>query len=66
MNRVDPTTCEDILTAITQEDASLAGTIRQLMFVFDDLLRVSQDDLRITVGKVDRKILTLSLKGGSR
>ena len=65
LNRVDSTTSEDILTTITEEDSALAGTIRQLMFVFEDLLRVSLDELRIILGKVDRKVLTLSLKGCS-
>lgn len=65
LNRVELATSEEILSAIKEEDPALAGTIRQLMFVFEDLLRLSQDDLRIILGKLDRKILTLSLKGSS-
>jgi len=65
LNRVDLSTSEDILVSITSEDPALGGTIRQLMFVFEDLLRVTQDDLRVILGKLDRKILTLALKGCS-
>lgn len=65
LNRVESVNSEDILTTITAEDPALAGTIRQLMFVFEDLLQVSQDDLRVILSKLDRKFLTLSLKGSS-
>lgn len=65
LNRVELTSSEDILTSITEEDPELAATIRRLTFVFEDLLRISEGDLRIVLGRVDRKILTLSLKGGS-
>jgi flagellar motor switch protein FliG len=66
LNRVDGVTSEEILATITTEDPTLAGTIRQLMFVFEDLVRVNQDALKIILGKVDRKVLTLSLKGCSQ
>jgi flagellar motor switch protein FliG len=35
------------------------------MFVFEDLLNVTQDSLRKLLGKADRKALTLALKGSS-
>lgn len=65
LNRVDPTTSEEILKEITNEDPTLGHEIRQIMFVFEDLLNISQDALRKLLGKVDRKVLTLALKGSS-
>ena len=65
LNRVDPATSEEILKEITESDAALGHEIRQIMFVFEDLLNISQDSLRKLLGKVDRKVLTLALKGSS-
>jgi len=65
LNRVDPTTSEEILKEITADDPTLGHEIRQIMFVFEDLLNISQDSLRKLLGKVDRKVLTLALKGSS-
>jgi len=65
LNRVDPTTSEEILKEITADDPALGHEIRQIMFVFEDLLNINQDSLRKLLGKVDRKVLTLALKGSS-
>jgi flagellar motor switch protein FliG len=65
LNRIDPTASEEILKEITNDDPTLGHEIRQIMFVFEDLLNISQDALRKLLGKVDRKVLTLALKGSS-
>jgi flagellar motor switch protein FliG len=65
MNRIHPEASEQILTEIGGEDPDLSRDIRNLMFVFEDLLQLSQDNLRMVIGKVDKKALTLALKGCS-
>lgn len=65
LNRVDATAAEQILNQITDEDPEMGQAIRQIMFVFEDLLNVSQDSLRKLIGKADRKILTMALKGSN-
>lgn len=65
LNRLDPTASEEILKEITSDDPQLAQEIRQIMFVFDDFLHVTQDTLRKLLGKADRKVLTIALKGSS-
>jgi flagellar motor switch protein FliG len=65
LNQVDSTTAEEILQTIGNEDAALGESIRHLMFVFEDLLNVSQDSMRTLLGRVDRKLLTTGLKGAS-
>jgi flagellar motor switch protein FliG len=65
MNNIDSTTSGEILEAIEKEEASLAVSIRDLMFTFDDFLNVSEIQLRTVSGTVDKKILTLALKGAS-
>jgi flagellar motor switch protein FliG len=64
-NRLDSGTSKEILEAIEQNDPNLVATIRHLMFVFEDLLLLGQDGIKEVLGKVDRKILTVALKGTS-
>src|SRR5579862_7588642 len=64
-NRLDSGTSKEILEAIEQNNPSLVETIRHLMFVFEDLLLISQEAIKEVLGKVDRKILTVALKGTS-
>lgn len=64
-NRLDSASSKDILEAIEQSDPKLVETIRHLMFVFEDLLLLSNEAVKEMLGKVDRKILTVALKGTS-
>ena len=64
-NRLDSGTGKEILEAIEQTNPNLVETIRQLMFVFEDLLLLDINAVREVLGKVDRKILTVALKGTS-
>jgi flagellar motor switch protein FliG len=54
LNRLDSTSTREI-----------AETIRHLMFVFEDLLLIDPMGLKEVLAKVDRKILTVALKGTS-
>lgn len=65
LNRVDAAAAEQILNQITEDDPEMGQAIRQIMFVFEDLLNVGQDSLRKLIGKADRKILTMALKGSN-
>jgi flagellar motor switch protein FliG len=64
-NRLDSATSKEILEAIEQNNPNLVEAIRHLMFVFEDLLLVTQEAIKEVLGKVDRKILTVALKGTS-
>ena len=64
-NRLDSATSKEILESIEQTDSNLVATIRHLMFVFEDLLLLGQDAVKEVLAKVDRKILTVALKGTS-
>jgi len=64
-NRLDSGTSKEILESIEQNDPKLVETVRHLMFVFEDLLLLSQDSIKEMLSKVDRKILTVALKGTS-
>jgi flagellar motor switch protein FliG len=64
-NRLDSSCSKDILENIEGSDPTLAETIRHLMFVFEDLLLVDQNGIKEILGRIDRKILTVALKGTS-
>jgi flagellar motor switch protein FliG len=64
-NRLDSNTTKDILESIEQVNPSLVETIRHLMFVFEDLLLLDVNAVKEVLAKVDRKILTVALKGTS-
>ncbi|MBS1856924.1 MAG: flagellar motor switch protein FliG [Acidobacteria bacterium] len=65
LNQVDADEAEQILQTIGAENPQLDQEIRRLMFVFDDLINVSPDSLRALVGRLDRKVLTVALKGSN-
>lgn len=65
LNRLDSATSREILDSIEQQDPNLGETIRHLMFVFEDLLLIDQIGLKEVLTKVDRKVLTVALKGTS-
>jgi flagellar motor switch protein FliG len=64
-NRLDSNSSKEILDKIELSDNHLADTIRHLMFVFEDLLLLDQNAVKEVLAKVDRKVLTVALKGTS-
>lgn len=64
-NRLDSETSKEILASIEAQDAVLVETIRHLMFVFEDILLIDPNGLKEVVNRVDRKVITLALKGTS-
>ncbi len=65
LNRLDSASSREILDHIQAQDANLCETIRHLMFVFEDLLLIDPLGLKEVLGRVDRKVLTVALKGTS-
>ena len=64
-NRLDSSCSKEILENIDTKDPALAETIRHLMFVFEDLLLIDQNGMKEILGRIDRKLLTVALKGTS-
>jgi flagellar motor switch protein FliG len=64
-NRLDSGTSKEILEVIETHNPNLVETIRHLMFVFEDMLMIDVIQLKEIVGRVDRKVLTMALKGTS-
>jgi flagellar motor switch protein FliG len=64
-NRMDSALSTQILNSIEQRDSGLVESIRQLMFVFEDLTLIDQSGIQEVLSRVDRKLLTIALKGTS-
>jgi flagellar motor switch protein FliG len=64
-NRLERNVSGPVLEAIEAKRPELAVSIRNLMFVFDDLVHVDDNGMREIVQRADKKALTIALKGAS-
>jgi flagellar motor switch protein FliG len=64
-NRLDSGSSKEILDAIEVSNPNLVETIRHLMFVFEDIVMIDAVQLKDITAKIDRKVLTVALKGTS-
>jgi flagellar motor switch protein FliG len=64
-NRMDSALSKEILSSIEQRDSTLVESIRQLMFVFEDMALIDESGIKEVLSRVDRKLLTIALKGTS-
>jgi flagellar motor switch protein FliG len=64
-NRLDSDMSGQILDEIDMTDPEVALTIRNLMFVFEDILMLDETAMNEVLSKVDRKVLVTALKGTS-
>lgn len=64
-NRLDPNESKEILDSIETANPELVENIRHLMFVFEDLVKIDSSGMRELLSRVDRKVLTIALKGTS-
>ncbi|MDR0273579.1 MAG: flagellar motor switch protein FliG [Clostridiales bacterium] len=65
LNAVDRTTEKHIIETLEVEDIELAEEIRRKMFVFEDILMLSNRDVQQVLKEVDQKELGIALKGCS-
>jgi len=63
LNHVDPSMVDVILSLVEDENPPAAASVRDLMFVFDDVLGVDKEGMKALLAKCDRKVLTTALKG---
>jgi flagellar motor switch protein FliG len=63
LNQLDAVEGDRLLDRIAGESSQTAEAIRRLLFVFDDILKLDQKAMREIVGRVDRKLLVVGLKG---
>jgi len=65
MNRLEPAAAREILDTIESTEPTLAISIRDLMFTFENFLEVPEPDMRELISSMDKKTLMIALKGAS-
>jgi flagellar motor switch protein FliG len=65
LNQIETDASTSILETIEHDNAPLATSIRNLMFTFEDFLEVAEPGMRELLGQVDKKTLSVALKGAS-
>jgi flagellar motor switch protein FliG len=65
LNRIDRSISQPVLETIENDAPDLAVSIRNLMFVFDDLVTVDDTGMREIVQRAEKKTLTIALKGAT-
>jgi flagellar motor switch protein FliG len=59
----DHSTERNVLDCLTAADGELATEVRQLLFTFDDLMKLDDRAIQLVLREVDREDLSLSLRG---
>ncbi len=65
LNEIDKSSEEQILSLIEEEDEQMAEEVRQLMFIFEDLLKVDDRGFREILKQIDKQELTVALRTAS-
>jgi flagellar motor switch protein FliG len=65
INRMDTKAAASILERIENDNPALALSIRNLMFVFEDVMLIDDAGMREIIQRLDKKALTIALKGCS-
>lgn len=63
LNRADRNTEKNVIELLEVENPSLAEEVRELMFVFEDIINLDDRAIQRILREVDTKDLALSLKG---
>jgi flagellar motor switch protein FliG len=63
LNNANRSTEKAILESLAKEDPALADEIKQLMFVFDDIVRLDDRSIQLIIREVESDDLRLALKG---
>ena len=65
LNRTGRTTEKEVLTRLDAQDPELAEEVRNKIFVFDDISKLTDREIQMILREVDSKDLAVALKGGS-
>jgi flagellar motor switch protein FliG len=64
-NRLDPTTCTNLMAAFEEHNPALFENIRSFMFVFKDLEELDGTAITTLIARVNRSTLIIALKGAN-
>jgi flagellar motor switch protein FliG len=63
INEIDGDEANELLASIGESDPNLKENVQRSMFVFEDIMKIDQQGMRVLLAKADRKILLVALKG---
>ena len=66
LNNTGRSTEKDVLQRLDARDPELAEEVRNQMFVFDDIAKLTDREIQMILREVDTKDLAVALKGGSQ
>ena len=66
LNRTGRSTEKAVLERLDAQDPELAEEVRNQMFVFDDIAKLTDREIQMILREVDTKDLAVALKGGSQ
>ena len=65
LNELDHALGKGIIDAVSEADYDLASSIKDLMFVFEDIILLDDKSMQILLKEVDQSDIIVSLKGAS-
>ncbi len=65
INRMGRVESKSLIDSIAEHNPDLASQIRDMMFVFEDILKLNDNDIQELLKHVDKKDLIMALKGSS-
>ncbi len=65
INRMGRVESKALIDSIAEHNPELASQIRDMMFVFEDIIKLSDSDIQELLKHIDKKDLILALKGAS-
>jgi flagellar motor switch protein FliG len=65
LNNLDGEISDRVLASLEPDNQPTVESVRQLMFVFEDIIEIDKEGIKLVLAKIDRKVLTLALKGTS-
>ncbi len=65
INRMGRVESKALIDAIAENNPDLASQIRDMMFVFDDIIKLNDSDMQELLKHVDKKDLIMAMKGAS-
>jgi flagellar motor switch protein FliG len=65
LNHLDRDLADKLLSDLEPENQTTIASVRQFMFVFEDVIDIDKEGIKALLARVDRKALTYALKGTS-
>ena len=65
LNKLSQKASKDTIEKLEKEDLELANTIKELMFTFEDIIKLDKNAIREILKELDKNNLMIALKGAS-